>query len=478
MEHVSFSALVVISLPFIIIFFIGLYGMFQKAEIEGWKGLIPFYNVWILVTKIIGRPWYWFVLLFVPIINVLIAISIAVEMSRVYGHFGFGHMVMSVILTPFYAVYLGFSKKVAFIGPEEAAHHRKTFKKSATREWIDAIAFAVVAATIIRWFFIEAYTIPTSSMEKSLLVGDFLFVSKINYGPRIPMTPLSFPFAHNTMPLIGGDSYLEWIKIPYLRLPGFEKIENGDVVVFNYPKEKGRPVDKKENYIKRCVGISGDSLKVVNAQLYVNNKLVPDAKRAQYRYYVKTNGVMLRREDLRKLHITEAYLQSNNGEYVVMMTDKAAAGLKQLPYVTKEERVIQPPNNFDLNIYPYYKPLAWNVDNFGPIYIPKRGDKIKLNKKNYYIYETPIRRYEKNPTLKWQNGQAYIKGKPVDEYQFKYSYFFMMGDNRHNSSDSRMWGFVPENHIVGKALFLWFSWDKDGEFLNKVRWNRIFNTIH
>jgi signal peptidase I len=351
-------------------------------------------------------------------------------------------------------------------------------RKTKTREWFDAIGFAVVAATLIRTFFIEAYTIPTSSMEKSLLVGDFLFVSKVNYGARTPMTPISFPFAHNTMPLIGTKSYTEWFAMPFYRLPGFQKVKNNDVVVFNYPYENGRPVDKKENYIKRCIGIAGDSLKIVNQQVFINGVAVENPPKMQFKYFVKTDGSGFSQKLVRTLDITEWAPLSSVGEFEIPLTADGRTTMKRQSNVIAVDSTVQPAGEFASYIFPFRKELAWNVDNYGTIYIPKAGDQITLDSINYYIYEQAIRVYESHPTFEMKNNHFYLDGKEITTYRFKYNYYFMMGDNRHNSADSRFWGFVPEDHIVGKALFVWMSWDTNGKGINKIRWNRLFRGIN
>jgi signal peptidase I len=351
-------------------------------------------------------------------------------------------------------------------------------RKSATREWVDAIIFAVIAATIIRTFFIEAYTIPTPSMEKSLLVGDFLFVSKVSYGARIPMTPLSFPFAHHTMPLIGGKSYLEWIKIGYHRLWGFGKIKNNDVVVFNWPAEnEGRPVDKKENYIKRCIGIAGDSINIVERNVYINGKLTDFPERSQFTYHVKTDGNGFNPAMLEKMDIREGGPTSDQGDYAFNLTKEGTEKLKSMGIVKNIDPMIDPKGNFEDYIFPFDRRFSWNADNFGPLWIPKKGATIKLDSMNIALYRKAIGEYENNK-LEERDGKIFINGQATNEYTFKMNYYFMMGDNRHNSADSRFWGFVPEDHIVGKAVFIWMSWDTNGSFLSKVRWNRLFHTIH
>lgn len=348
-------------------------------------------------------------------------------------------------------------------------------RKSVFREWVDAIIFAVIAATIIRTFFIEAYTIPTPSMEKSLLVGDFLFVSKVSYGARIPNTPLSFPFAHHTLPVVGGKSYLEWIKIGYHRLPGFGHVKKGDCVVFNWPAEnEGRPVDKKENYIKRCVGEPGDTLMISDREVYINGTLTKLPENSQSSYHVMTDGTGFSEKVLSRLGLRGDTLSPFEFNY--HLTRREAEELKGFGNVKKIEANTVPKGYFQPFIFPFEESFKWNVDNFGPLWIPKKGATIKLDSVNIILYGKCITDYEGNK-LEVRNGEILLNGKPSATYTFKMDYYFMMGDNRHDSADSRFWGFVPEDHIVGKAVFIWMSWDSEASFLNKIRWRRLFHTI-
>jgi len=368
-------------------------------------------------------------------------------------------------------------------------------KKSKVREWTDAIVFAVIAATLIRTFFIEAYVIPTPSMERSLLVGDFLFVSKVNYGPRTPITPLAFPFAHHTMPLIGTKAYWDIIKLPYYRLPGFSEVKRGDVVVFNYPMDADsplyRPVDKRENFIKRCQGIPGDTLSVVDAQVFIGKKAAPNPPGSQIDYTYTAKGVDVNPQIFDELHIT----RYDGGQGNPTMTVAAAQTLKGYSNVSNLAPNISPKGKTDPN-YPVYPtnsqhPVGpanlmlngkqpdyhWNLDNYGPIIIPKKGWTVKLDSLTYPLYERCINVYEGNK-LEVKGSDIYINGQKTDSYTFKMNYYWMMGDNRHDSDDSRFWGFVPEDHIVGKALFIWMSWDDNASFFGKIRWSRLFNGIH
>lgn len=352
-------------------------------------------------------------------------------------------------------------------------------KKSAAREWGDAILFAVVAATLIRTLFIEAYTIPTESMERSLLVGDFLFVSKVNYGARTPMTPIAFPFAHHTMPVINTKAYWDGIKLPYYRLPGLSNVKKGDVVVFNYPMEADspyyRPVDKRENYIKRCQGTPGDTLSIVDAQVFVNGIANPSPPEGQINYEVFTNGTStINPKTFDELHITP------DMSSFYTMTKASAATLKGYSNISVVKPHITPKDSVGDGgpVFPYDPHYSkWNQDNYGPIIVPKKGWTVKLDSLSLPFYKRAITVYEGNK-LEMKGNEIYINGTKADTYTFKLNYYWMMGDNRHNSYDSRFWGFVPEDHIVGKALFVWMSWDSNASFLSKIRWNRLFMGIH
>ncbi len=498
----------IIFLIFFMLSIIGLWKIFEKANEPGWKVLIPLYNFYIWL-RIIKKPLWWYVFLLIPFINVFMILLMIVELLKCFGKHGLGAQALGVIFPFFYLPYLGFNKDEKYTDPDKAPK----IKKSWAREWVDAIIFAVVAATIIRIFFIEAYTIPTSSMEKSLLVGDYLFVSKVSYGPRVPMTPLSFPFVHHTMPMTSETkSYLEWIELPYYRFSGFTKIKHNDAVVFNYPdgdtvslkfqsnisyytliREYGRdrvlkdqrnfgritdrPVDKRENYIKRCIALPGDTLEIVDQQVYINGNKAKNPELLQYKYNVQTNGSRINPRILDRLNITEGGTTSKPGEFVFFMTEDIAHELDQLPNVRKVTRYLEPEGKWNKDIFPNHPDYPWNLDNFGPLYIPKAGDVVKLNTSNISKYRRIIEAYELND-LDVRGGKIYINGEETNEYTIQMNYYWMMGDNRHNSADSRYWGFVPEDHIVGKAVFVWLSLEPGKSlFDGKIRWNKMLRLV-
>ncbi len=372
--------------------------------------------------------------------------------------------------------------------------------KSKAREWVDAIVFAVVAATLIRWLIMEAFTIPTPSMEKSLLVGDFLFVSKFHYGTRTPKTPLQVPLTHQKIWLTNIPSYLDWIQLPQYRLPGFTSVKRNDVVVFNVPgikenniREDGipepdmkkwidYPVDLKTNYIKRCVGLPGDVIKIENQQVFINGKPSENPDNMQFSYVVHSKTKISDRV-LERLEIDNGLgfpdIKESGAYQVFHLTAEEKQKLSELPFILN----IIPYKSYDKgewepNIFPNDQELfPWNGDWFGPLTIPKEGQKIQINRETLATYGKVITLYDHNNDAEINDGKLFIDGKEVTEYTFHQDYYFMMGDNRHNSLDSRYWGFVPADHIVGKGFFIWLSLDSDKSFLSKIRWRRFFNLI-
>jgi signal peptidase I len=398
--------------------------------------------------------------------------------------------------------YINTLMRLAFWKKKDKAPKKK---KSVMREWLDAAVFAIIAATIIRTFFIEAYTIPTGSMEGSLLINDYLFVSKMSYGARIPMTPVAVPLVHNTMPLTGGKSYTDAVQWDYHRLPGFGDIERNDVVVFNYPagdtiieempgvdyyqNARGygraaissmytldtRPVDKTDNYIKRCIAIAGDKFELRRGIVYINDQPGNIFPHSQSTYIVKTAGSPLSSDFTEEREIEDPE-PLGNGQYKYYLQNEEVAMVKQQPGVVDVQAVYQQPGQINFHpsewVFPFdtanYK---WNRDNYGPMTIPKAGVTVTLTPQNIGMYRRIIRNYEGN-TLDEANGQIIINGQPATSYTFKMNYYWMMGDNRHNSLDSRYWGFVPESHVVGKAWFVWLSYGENG-----IRWKRLLRGV-
>ncbi len=369
--------------------------------------------------------------------------------------------------------------------------------KSAIREWWDSILFAVVAATLIRWLIFDPYTIPTPSMESSLMVGDFLFVSRVHYGTRTPKTPLQVPLTHQNIWMTKLPSYSEIVQLPIFRLPGFSSVKNNDVVVFNYPGDYGKfPVDLRTNYIKRCVGIAGDVIEVRNQQVYINDKPAQNAPRMQQEYFVRTESQFdndfFRKYDIINDDRPASYsqnwqpavqydsLKNTNTQigFKLRTTPAVIEQFKKMPWCKEVVDYTIAKGNKMPEIYPQSEMFDWNVDNFGPLKIPKEGETIQLTKENIAKYGQVIEKYEDNKNVVVNPDGISIEGKAISLYTFKQDYYFMMGDNRHNSEDSRFWGFVPKDHIVGKAVFVWLSIESNYDhWYNFIRWNRIFRTI-
>lgn len=409
---------------------------------------------------------------------------------------------------------------------------KRNGKNSTFIEWLDALIFAVIAVTLINIFLFQNYRIPTGSMEKSLLIGDHLFVSKLAYGPRMPNTPVAFPFTQHTMPVTKGKSWSNIVLWPYKRLAGFGRVRNNDAIVFNFPAGDTvvveeqvtsyyeivrrtaremmsrdsygnkplphpysfymdearneirarfhiiyRPVDRRDNYVKRCIGIPGDSLLIKGGTVYINGKAVPENSTQQVNYIVATNGTTINPKTFERLGIYKSDQNQISGSaYILPLTKTNASTISKFTNVTEVSPMFSKPGEFAPQIFPYKSSWGWNEDNFGPLWIPVKGATVKLDTANLCLYERIIDVYENND-LRVEGSKIYINNKPADSYTFKMNYYFMMGDNRHNSADSRYWGYVPEDHVVGKPKFIWLSIDKEATGLKKIRFNRLFMGI-
>ncbi|GAB1445513.1 signal peptidase I [Flammeovirgaceae bacterium] len=478
------TAIIIILLIFRIGVTIGYWKLFEKAHVEGWKSLIPIYSEY-WVTKIVGKPGWWVLYLFIPLLNIFAFYVLIFDLLRCFGKKSLMSQFLIIFIAPIYIPYLGFKKDVTYLGK---LSELKEVKKSAASEWTEAIAFAVVAATLIRWLIMEAYTIPTPSMENSLLVGDFLFVSKFHYGTRTPRTPLQVPLTHQKIWFTDLPSYSDWVQLPQYRLPGISKVHRSDVVVFNVPPKElndgiDYPVDLKTNYIKRCVGISGDVLSVVNKQVIVNGEPLPNPPDMEYSYLVTAKDEINER-NLNNLGIDpEDYTflgrpEEGKAVYQMFLTLKMADEISKLSYILSVADDYRMGGNADPRIFPKSKYSRWNADDYGPLTIPKEGMTIHINDSTLAFYGNTIKLYDHNDNVVLTDSTLTIDGQPIKQYTFKQNYYFMMGDNRHNSLDSRFWGFVPEDHIVGKAFFIWLSINKYGGFLDRIRWKRFFKMIN
>lgn len=513
---------------------ISLYFLFPKLGIDATKGLIPGVN-FIEWTQAVGRPKWHAALLLLPIINFFVFAGMCVEMVRSFGKYKLGDSALAVIYAPLAFFKLAKDEKAAYGGPsvtqelayakelaeaKSAGNDRKykklvennPYKKSQGREWIESIVFAVFAAAFIRMFLIEAYVIPTPSMEGSLNVGDYLFVSKAHYGIRTPMTVAMFPLLHNRMPFIDAESYLKKPSLPYYRLPAIESIDRNDPIVFNWPvgdsvyvtkkrpytvnqvnrdaasferldselKKKRRnkniitrPIDKKDHYIKRCVAIPGDSLQIIGGQIHINGEIGQNPEHQQFFYkaVIPQGNINFKKLDDWGID-SEDIIDYGSNIYGMFLDAGQVEKVKSLGSSISLQKKINKAEPGKL--YPHSPTLFrdWSVDDFGPIWIPKKGATIKLNKENIALYRQCIEKYEFN-TMSTKGGKVTINGEPASEYTFKQDYFWAMGDNRHNSEDSRAWGFVPHDHIVGKPLFIWFSKDQGG-----INWDRIFKSAN
>ncbi len=534
-----------------LIHFLGTWKLYQKADRKSWEAAIPVYNA-IVLFKIIKRPTWWTILLFIPIINLIVFGVIWVQTLRNFGKKSFFDAILGLITCGGYILYLQYTADLKY---EENKDEKPI---SFLADLFGSLLFAVVVATFVHTYFIQPFIIPTSSLEKSLLVGDFLFVSKSNYGARVPTTAVAFPMVHDTLPLVKKKSYLNSPQIPYMRLWGYEKIKHSDIVCFNWPVDTvsrfrdnsgiryDKPIDKKSNYVKRCVGLPGDKLEIKDGIVFIDNKelILPERAKPQYSYrakLIKQEGIDYQNLFLDLNQYDKGGQISDSDLYFPALTDDNVIKLKKISGVIDVKKNIDTSNvnfNYDFKYNPnikdgfldvinriklsekyrivengkntlriYYPPIElvnllskyksvesykeiyeifphsiyqknWTRDNYGPIYVPQVGKTISLNLRSLSLYKRIITKYEGNK-LNIVGNDIYINDKKVTNYTFKQNYYWMMGDNRHNSEDSRYWGFVPEDHIVGKPVFIWMSIENftQGPKNWKVRWDRVFTTV-
>ncbi|MDA9124526.1 signal peptidase I [Flavobacteriaceae bacterium] len=516
---------------------LGTWKLYVKSGYKSILAFIPVYNA-VILMKIINRPTWWVILLFLPIINLLIFPVIWVETARSFGKNTTLDTIATVVSLGFFIYLINYSSKSEYIS------ERDINPKTAFGEWLGSIIFAVILATFVHTYLIQPYIVPTGSLEKSILIGDFLFVSKFHYGARAPQTAVSFPMVHDTIVGTGIRSYLNKPQIPYFRLPGFQKIKRNEIVTFSWPadtvrkffvREKGvkKPIDKKSNYVKRCVALPSDTLEIINGLIHINGKksIMPYRAKPIYTYSAyNSKGVSasslikLGVSDIqRKFKIQEInqYKFEQIRPYLLNVIDNSPENFivitksKGIPYeirlnsrismteikdtktdlflTNKEANLISKSNildslkrtfneikSYNTSYFPNDIRFNWNEDNFGSIIIPKRNTTVELTKNNLPIYKKIIREYEKNELTLDLNGTIRINNIETNSYTFKQDYYWMMGDNRYRSEDSRSWGFVPEDHIVGKPVFIWFSIDgiNDGFKNWKIRWDRVFTTIN
>ena len=481
----------------------GLWLVFKKAGIAPWKALIPIYNI-VVWVKMCNKKWTWYVGFLIPAWNVFMFLLMVVETAKVFRRYGFWEQLAAVIVPWIYLPLLGMSSKAVYHDPKTDP----PAKVGEGRDWADAIVFAIVAAVIIRGNIFEFYNIPSSSMEKSLLVGDYLMVSKLAYGPKVAQTPLALPLMHNSIPGTKVKSYLDWPQLPYHRYPGYSSVKRYDAVVFNFPagdtilaefpdgkytyyeavEQYGReavisgrvpqlggiavrPVDKRENYVKRCIGMPGEDLQIIDRVVHINGKPIETPADAQFTYDILFKPYTTLRNSLAPYNVSQDDINNfMHGSPMPLTETNRQKMSTSCPDIDTLANSLYGNTALGRAFYPNDRDRGWTLDNYGPIHIPAKGETVELNEENTAMYRRVITAYEGN-TLEVRGGNVYINGEAADSYTFKQDYYWMMGDNRHNSQDSRFWGFVPEDHIVGKAKTIVFSKDKDNR---KIRWNRIF----
>ena len=518
-----------------IFMFAKLWKLYQKAGYSPWLAAVPFYNSLILL-RIIKRPQWWVVLLYFPIVNLLMLPVVWVETARSFGKNSLLDSLLSWATLGLYGFYLNYVADVSY-RPDRSLEPTSKFG-----QFIGSIIYAVVFATIVHTYFLQPYIIPTGSLEKSLLVGDFLLVSKFHYGARTPQTAVSFPMVHDTIPIAKTRSYLKKPQLPYFRLPALQKIKRNDIVVFSWPADTVRqffkkearvdkPIDKKSNYVKRCVALPGDTLSIIDGIIHINGKasIMPERAKPLFGYKAyNAKGISARKlissgfDDITRAflisNITQPMFnalsphiiqlkQNDPNNFVVLTGAKGLPldvvrkyrvqakelleqekslflTLKEAEQLSKEvafdslKRNVNVTKTYNQIFFPNNVRYNWNEDQFGPLVMPKKGATVSLTSKTLPLYKKIIQDYESN-TLNIRGDEIIINGQLSDAYTFQQDYFWMMGDNRHRSEDSRFWGFVPEDHIVGKPVFIWMSIDgfMDGIRNWNVRWNRVFTTV-
>ena len=507
----------------------------MKAGRKAWKAAVPVYNG-IVLMQIINRPKWWVILLFVPVVNLLMFPVIWIETIRTFGFYKKLDSFLVIATLGLYIFYINYNTDAEYNA------ERSIKPRSELGEWVSSIAFAIIAATLVHTYFMQPFTIPTSSLEKSLLVGDYLFVSKFHYGARVPSTVIAAPMVHDSLPFTGTASYLKKPQLPYTRLPGLQKIKNNDIVCFNWPADSlatmwgdtsgkftYKPVDKKTNYVKRSVGIAGDSLEMRNGYFFINGKKNELPYRAKLQFYYtfeckqpisqstypkfllnkertgvykilseywnndKVQEAIKKNGNLSKIGEDSLYTEVAGGvnpqfaqrlkminvdhKININLTEEEVIRLEKYPLTVSVKKINHSPDNA---IFPHVKKLGWSQDNFGPIYIPKKGATVKLDSESIPFYKQIIKNYESNDLV--INGEdIFINGEKTDSYTFKQDYFYLIGDNRHNSLDARYCGYVPFDHVLGKPVMIWFSWDANAPSftakLKSIRWNRMFTTV-
>ena len=519
-----------------ILHFIGTWKLYVKAGRKAWEAAIPIYNG-VVLMQIINRPKWWIILLFIPVVNLLMFPVIWIETIRTFGYYKKLDSLLVILTLGLYIVYINYATDATYNA------ERSLKPRSEVGEWVSSITFAIIAATLVHTYFMQPFTIPTSSLEKSLLVGDYLFVSKFHYGARVPSTVIAAPMVHDSLPFTGTASYLKKPQLPYTRLPGLQRIKNNDIVCFNWPADTlatmwgdtsgeftYKPVDKKTNYVKRSVGIAGDSLEIRNGYVYINGKKneLPYRAKIQFYYTYESKSVidgntfpqfLIKKErtgvyrilseywnnpkvqeaikkngSLSKISSDSLYTEVAGGinpdfarrlkmesvatKININLTEDEVVLLKKYPQTVSVKKL-----NFsaDNAIFPHIESNKWSQDNFGPIYIPKAGANVKLDLNSLPYYEQIIKNHENND-LAVVGDAIFVNGEKVDSYTFKQDYYWLMGDNRHNSLDARYWGYVPFDHVLGKPVMIWFSWDANassfGAKIKSIRWDRMFTTVH